>query len=245
MRRFVLVLMLLACASAAHAEVKRIVIDRKVSPAFDGKSFGSAGQYETLAGRAFGELDPDDPHNRVITDIRLAQRNANGKVEYVATFFLVKPIDMTKSSHLMWHDVPNRGGRITIAEAERMLGDIGLSSGWQGDNSGATAPGAEQRLCRGADRKAGEWIPNHRSRHGPYRQRDRSGIAAARAQQQSVAVQTGHAGYDKGDPRRPTRRKRSTERSAGRGPLRAATGRGRAAARTTRFRGHPIRHRSA
>src|SRR6185503_4083995 len=91
MRRVVLVLTILACASVAHAEVKRIVIDRKVSPAFDGKSFGSAGQYETLAGRAFGELDPDDPHNRVITDIRLAQRNANGKVEYVATFFLVKP----------------------------------------------------------------------------------------------------------------------------------------------------------
>ena len=134
-------LMLLVWASGAQAEVKRIVIDRKVSPAFDGKSFGAAGQYETLAGRAFGELDPNDPHNRVITDIQLAQRNANGKVEYVATFFLVKPIDMTKSSHLMWHDVPNRGGRITIAEAERILGDVGLSSGWQGDNSGATAPG--------------------------------------------------------------------------------------------------------
>ena len=140
MKRVLIVLTLLVSTSAAHAEVKRIVIDRKVSPAFDGRSFGAAGQYETLAGRAFGELDPNDPHNRVITDIQLAQRNANGKVEYVATFFLVKPIDMTKSSHLMWHDVPNRGGRITIAEAERILGDVGLSSGWQGDNSGATAP---------------------------------------------------------------------------------------------------------
>src|SRR5262245_38129676 len=103
-------LLLVACGSSAHAEVKRIVIDRKVSPAFDGKSFGAAGQYETLAGRAFGELDPNDPHNRVITDIRLARKNANGKVEYVASFFLVKPIDMSKASHLMWHDVPNRGG---------------------------------------------------------------------------------------------------------------------------------------
>src|SRR5688572_32263731 len=143
MRRFVVVLALLASTSAAHAEVKRIVIDRKVSPAFDGKSFGAAGQYETLTGRAFGELDPNDPHNRVITDIQLAQRNANGKVEYVATFFLVKPIDMTKSSRLMWHDVPNRGGRVTLAEVERALGDVGLSSGWQGDNSGATAPGPD------------------------------------------------------------------------------------------------------
>ena len=120
----------------ARAEVKRIVVDKKVSPAFEGAPFGAAGQYETLAGRAYGELDPNDPHNAIITDIRLAPRNANGKVEYVATFFLVKPIDMSKSSRLMWHDVPNRGGRLTIAPAERNFGDIGLSSGWQGDNAG-------------------------------------------------------------------------------------------------------------
>lgn len=135
------VMALLAWAQPSHAEVKRIVIDKKVSPAFDGRSFGAAGQYETLAGRAFGELDPNDPPNRIITDIRLATKNANGKVEYVASFFLVKPIDMSKSSRLMWHEVPNRGGRLTIPEAERNLGDIGLSSGWQGDNSGNTAPG--------------------------------------------------------------------------------------------------------
>jgi hypothetical protein len=132
---------LVTLAQPAQAEVKRIVIDRKVSPAFDGRTFGGVGQYETLAGRAFGELDPNDPHNRLITDIQLAPRNANGKIEYVATFYLVKPIDMSKASRLMWHDVPNRGGRITIVEAERMLGDVGLSSGWQGDNSGNTAPG--------------------------------------------------------------------------------------------------------
>src|SRR5882762_1956820 len=89
---------------AAQARVTRIVIDTKVSPAFEGASFGAAGQYETLAGRAFGELDPNDPRNAIITDIRLAPRNANGKVEYVASFLLVKPIDMSKSSRLMWHD---------------------------------------------------------------------------------------------------------------------------------------------
>ena len=137
----VLVLTFLVVALPAGAEVKRIVIDRKVSPAFDGRSYGSAGQYETLAGRAFGELDPNDPHNRVITDIHLAPRNRNGRVEYVASFFIVKPIDMTRSSRLMWHDVPNRAGRVTIPEAERALGDIGLSSGWQGDSAGNTVPG--------------------------------------------------------------------------------------------------------
>ena len=98
----------------AQAHVRKIVIDKKVSPAFDGATYGPAGQYETLAGRVFGELDPNDPHNAIITDIKLAPRNAAGKVEYIASFFLVKPIDMSKSSHLMWQDVPNRGGRIVI-----------------------------------------------------------------------------------------------------------------------------------
>jgi hypothetical protein len=119
--------------------VTKLVIDTKVSPAFGGASFGTAGQYETLAGRVFGELDPNDPHNTIINDIALAPKNAGGKVEYTATFFMVKPIDMSKSSHLLWQDVPNRGGRITLAVASRNDGDIGLSSGWQGDNSGDTA----------------------------------------------------------------------------------------------------------
>jgi len=129
-------------ASGAQARVTKIVVENKVSPAFDGASFGTAGQYETLVGRAFGELDPNDPKNAVIQDIKLAPRNAKGMVEYTTTFQLVKPVDMTKASHLMWHDVPNRAGRLTIVPAERATGDIGLSSGWQGDNSGATAPKA-------------------------------------------------------------------------------------------------------
>jgi hypothetical protein len=132
----------LLTAAPAEARIRKIVIDARVSPAFEGRSFGRAGQYEIISGRAFGELDPNDLHNAIITDIRLAPRNASGKVEYVATFQLVKPIDMTLSSHLLWHDVPNRGGRITIGIGERTDGDIGLSSGWQGDRAGRTAPGA-------------------------------------------------------------------------------------------------------
>jgi len=132
----------LLSAAPVAARVKKVVIEKKVSPAFDGASFDAAGQYETLAGLAYGELDPKDPHNALITDIELAPRNAKGLVEYVFTFFIVKPIDMSRSSHLMWQDVPNRGGRVTIGLAERSVGDIGLSSGWQGDNSGNTVPGA-------------------------------------------------------------------------------------------------------
>ena len=53
--------LVLAMAATAQARVTRIAIEKKVSPAFDGASFGSAGPYETLAGKAFGELDPNDP----------------------------------------------------------------------------------------------------------------------------------------------------------------------------------------
>ena len=135
----------LAWTIPCEARVTRIVIDQKVSPAFCSgtppacPSFGAAGQYETLTGRAFGELDPLDAHNEEITDLGNATRNADGKVEYVATFHIVKPIDMSKSSGLMWHDVPNRGGRINITADLRAQGDVGLSSAWQGDNAGATA----------------------------------------------------------------------------------------------------------
>ena len=133
--------MTMTAATDAQARVTRILVEKKTSPAFDGATFGAAGQYETLVGKAYGEFDPKDPHNAIITDIQLAPKNARGMVEYMATFQLVKPIDMAKASHLMWHDVPNRAGRLTIVPAERDFGDVGLSSGWQGDNSGRTAPG--------------------------------------------------------------------------------------------------------
>ena len=136
---------LLAWALPAQARVTRIVIDTTVSPAFNGQVFGDAGQYETIAGRVFGEIDPLDHRHRIINDIDLAPKNSRGNVEYEATFFLVKPIDMSKASGLLWQDVPNRGGRVTISTDLRRNGDVGLSSGWQGDNSGGTAHGAPGR----------------------------------------------------------------------------------------------------
>src|SRR6266852_2850345 len=50
--------------------ITKIIIDSVQSPVFGGVSFGDAGRYEKLVGRAFGELDP--ALNGVITDIGLA-----------------------------------------------------------------------------------------------------------------------------------------------------------------------------
>jgi len=124
---------LLAWVPPTQARVTRILLNPPTALA------GQDIPYETIAGRAWGELDPHDPQNQLITDLSLAPRNANGKVEYIASFFIVKPVDMAQASGMMWHDVPNRGGRITITADLRNLRDVGLSSGWQGDNAGATA----------------------------------------------------------------------------------------------------------
>ena len=127
---------ILALATCADARVTRIVIDEVVPMAVSNPTDIA---YEQVAGRAFGELDPKLPGNAIIQDIELA-KDADGKVRYVASFLLYKPADMTRASGLLWHDVPNRGRHIpAFAPQERAFGDVVLASGWQGDNSGATA----------------------------------------------------------------------------------------------------------
>ena len=63
-------------------------------------TYGNAGQYEQIACRAFGELDPADPLNDIIQDIALA-KDPDGKVRYVASFVITKPLDMSKASGLI------------------------------------------------------------------------------------------------------------------------------------------------
>jgi hypothetical protein len=125
------VLALCAVPLPSHARITKVVVEDTKSPAFDGKSFGAAGHYELLSGHVFGELDPDDPLNAVITDIALAPRNAHGKVEYSAAFMLAKPIDMAKASGVMLYQVPNRG--LVLFGTPDDTGHVVLTSGWQGD----------------------------------------------------------------------------------------------------------------
>jgi hypothetical protein len=120
---------LLSCATL-HARVTRMVIEQRESPAYKGQSFGKAGQYETVSGRFYGELDPKDPHNAIITDIQLAPRNARGMVEYSATFAISKPVDMSHASGVLFYNVPNRGNGAPTPSAD---GHVSVVGGWQGD----------------------------------------------------------------------------------------------------------------
>ena len=115
--RLIVPILLAASASVpspAAAHITRIVIDpaRSESPTFEGRKFGpdgNVGPYERLRGTAFGEVDPDDPRNAVITDLKLAPRNARGKVEYSMDIFILKPVDLARGNHKLFLDFNNRG----------------------------------------------------------------------------------------------------------------------------------------
>jgi Alpha/beta hydrolase domain len=137
---------LLFVAAASEARVTRITITTITSPVFNGQTFGDVGTYEQIRGTATGELDPLDPRNAVITDIHQAPRNANGNVEYTATFTMLKPVDMSKASGVLVYGISNRGGRalgfgnigVTAANPagdgfDQKPGHVYLASGWQGD----------------------------------------------------------------------------------------------------------------
>ena len=116
--------------AALDARVTRIVIDHRDSPAYNGQTYGKAGQYELLSGHFYGELDPKDTRNALITDIQFAPRNARGMVDYVGTFAIAKPIDMSKANSVLFYSVPNRGNG---APAPLPDGQVSVVSGWQGD----------------------------------------------------------------------------------------------------------------
>lgn len=107
----------------AEARIIRIEITSVESPTFAGRTFGSVGPYEKLRGKAYGEVDPTDPHNAVITDIELAPRNANGKVDYSMDIVILKPVDLRRGNHKVFLDMNNRGNMRVLR-----LNDVALTN---------------------------------------------------------------------------------------------------------------------
>lgn len=116
-------------APAVQAQVVGLeIVSREV--AANGASAGRAGPYEVIRGRIHGEVDPADARNTIIQDLQFAPRNARGRVEYVATFALAKPLDLKKASGMLVYSVVNRGNGDVAPDPD---GHIVLVSGWQGD----------------------------------------------------------------------------------------------------------------
>src|SRR5512132_3103328 len=133
MKSAIAAVLLLVAASAADARITKIKILTKESPTFGGYAFPGVGPYEKLVGKGYGELDPNDPKNSVIVDIKLAPRNARGKVEYAFDFYILKPIDLSRGNHKVMYEPPNRGSKTHDA----------LNRGAGGDDPGSLTDAAK------------------------------------------------------------------------------------------------------
>jgi hypothetical protein len=123
-------------SSPSDAHVQKIVIDQTATANFTPIILGSSTpgpstSYTIYVGRVFGELDPDDPQNSIITDIDRAP-TTGGKVQYIANFEIVTPTYPDQRSGLMIHEVPNRGNN-AINTGALIQGATYVQSGWQGD----------------------------------------------------------------------------------------------------------------
>jgi hypothetical protein len=94
----------------AEAGVTRLQIDRR-EVVLNGLPFGAAGPYEKLVGKVHFALDPSLPQNRIIVDLSLAPRNAQGLVEFSADFYLLKPVDPVKGNGRLFYEAGNRGSK--------------------------------------------------------------------------------------------------------------------------------------
>jgi hypothetical protein len=153
----------IVAASVSDARIVRLEILTVESPTFGGMSFGTVGTYEKIFARAYGEVDPSDRRNALITDINLAPRNANGMVEYSTDVHIIKPVDMSKGSGRMFYEVVNRGNKdldafnraggnnpTTAADAgSGLLMRLGYAMVWSGwEDEGLVPPGNNRALAR-------------------------------------------------------------------------------------------------
>jgi hypothetical protein len=101
-------LLAVCVAGLAPGALLRIELSER-SDVLGGKSFGSAGPYERLIGKAYFAVDPANPANRFISDIDKAPRNEKGLVEFSADLYVLKPRDPAHGNHAALFEVSNRG----------------------------------------------------------------------------------------------------------------------------------------
>lgn len=145
-----------AATGARHSAIQRFEVTSVESPAFEGRAFGAVGQYQKIRGKAYAEVDPDDPRNAVITDLGLAPRNARNKVDYAFDFYILRPVDIAKGNRKLFYEVTNRGRKLsgpmnggpvdddprTAAQAgDGLLLEQGYSLVWSGWDFTAPATG--------------------------------------------------------------------------------------------------------
>jgi len=77
----------------------------------DDMTFGDVGSYEAIEGSVAFAIDPNDPANADIVDLKLAPRNADGLVEYSTDLYILRPTDLNRGNGRLIYDVNNRGNK--------------------------------------------------------------------------------------------------------------------------------------
>jgi hypothetical protein len=97
----------------------------------DAPDHGRSGPYEVIKGMIYLEVDPDNLANQLIVDVKLADRNTRGNVEFSTEFELHKPVDAGRGNHRLIYFVNNRGHKMGTGHFSHQAGKNWLYSlGW-------------------------------------------------------------------------------------------------------------------
>jgi hypothetical protein len=105
----------LAGGVVPDADARITQIDNPTGPTlmFGGAKFGANQcQYEQLTYTAHGEVDPADPLDAVIQDIRNAQLDSNGRVAYTTQLVIQRPVKPCLGNQTMLLEIVNRGNML-------------------------------------------------------------------------------------------------------------------------------------
>lgn len=136
--------LLLAATALAQAGLVRVELMER-SDVLDG---ATKPPYERIIARAHFAVDPENPVNKVITDIALAPRNEKGLVEFSADIYVLKPRDSAQGNGTALLEISNRGGKGLLSTfsyatsnrdprtdadfGDRFLLDVGYTLVWVG-----------------------------------------------------------------------------------------------------------------
>lgn len=107
----ILIAVFIGWAGAARAEVTRVDIAKRAD-------IGQSG-YEKIAGTVHFTVDPKHPRNAVVVDLDKAPQTAEGRVEFSADLYIIRPKDPARGNGSVLVEVSNRGGRGAIRQFNR------------------------------------------------------------------------------------------------------------------------------